>query len=125
MNNLPSDKTTAIEDLKNLLRSFRDARNWKQFHTPKNLSNAISIEASELMEHFLWKTDADIDELLKDPLVQSEIEEELADILCFCLNLANVLNVDIAQAVTDKIKKNDKKYPVEKAKGQHTKYNKL
>lgn len=121
----PNDRTTSIEDLKSILREFRDARNWQQFHTPKNLASAISIEAGELMEHFLWKTDEEIEELLDDSQTQKEIRDELADIVCFCINFANSQGIDISQAVINKIDQNNKKYPVEKAKNTAKKYTKL
>lgn len=120
-----NDRNTTLVQLKEILEKFRDEREWKQYHTPKNLAEAISIEAGELLENFLWKKDADIEEGLKDPIFREKIKHELADILCFCINFSNVTDIDIASAVIDKIEHNRKKYPVEKSKGKHTKYNKL
>ena len=103
--------------LKNALLNFRNARDWEQFHNPKDLALAISIEAAELMEVFLWKEyeDADIE----------KVKEELADIFSFSILLADKYNLDIKQIVLDKINKNEEKYPVSKAKGTAKKYNEL
>ena len=117
-----SDQTIKIAELKSLLKKFRDARSWEQFHTPKNLASAISIESAELMEHFLWKTEKKSDAFLKDPANAQKVQEELADIVCYCLNLANVLDIDVSKAVKDKIDKNGKKYPVNKSKNNARKY---
>jgi NTP pyrophosphatase (non-canonical NTP hydrolase) len=123
---MPSDSTTTIEALKQALKQFRDKRDWRQFHNPKNLAEAISIEASELLELFLWKGVAEVERSMKsDPHFRKALEEELADVVCFTLNLANVINVDVASAVMEKIKANKRKYPVEKAKGRSTKYTEL
>jgi dCTP diphosphatase len=108
------------------LSEFRDERSWAKFHDPKNLAEAISIEASELLELFLWKTPTEISNGMKsDPQFKRAIEEELADVICFSLSLANCTNIDVSRIVTEKIATNRRKYPVEKAKGVATKYNKL
>lgn len=121
-----SDKTTRIQELKNTLIEFRDARDWFQFHDPKNLAEAISIEAGELQEHFLWKDKKTVIKKLKTGKeFRTEVGEELADIFIFALNFANSANMDIASLVMDKIDKSNKKYPVEKSKGNATKYTKL
>jgi dCTP diphosphatase len=120
-----SDSTTTIQTLKHLLREFRDERDWEQFHDPKNLAEAISIEAGELLELFLWQTPANIKRSMKDPKFKKTVEEELADVLCFSLNLANVAGIDIASAVKGKVEANRRKYPVSKARGKSTKYNRL
>lgn len=98
------------------LRKFRDDRDWKQFHTPSNLSKSIVIEATELLELFQWEDD-------NYDLV--EVSDELADIINYCLLLADNLEIDIFKAINDKINKNEKKYPVEKSYGTSTKYDKL
>jgi NTP pyrophosphatase (non-canonical NTP hydrolase) len=96
---------------------FRDERDWEQFHNSKDLALAISIEASELNELFLWKTAEEVDvELLKD---------ELADILAFAFLLANKYQLDIAEIISAKLKKNAKKYPINKSKGSPKKYDQL
>jgi NTP pyrophosphatase (non-canonical NTP hydrolase) len=99
---------------------FRDLRNWKQFHNPKDLAISLSIEASELLENFQWKTS---EESVTENL--PKIREELADVLIYALLLSNELNIDPEQAIIDKIKKNGEKYPVEKAYGSNRKYNEL
>lgn len=120
------DKKTTIQELKDLLRDFRDRREWKQFHDPKNLAEAISIEAGELQELFLWKDKAKIIQTLKeDEKFRKEVGEELADIVIFCLNFANATDIDVAAVVKDKIKEGENKYSVEKVKGNAVKYNKL
>jgi NTP pyrophosphatase (non-canonical NTP hydrolase) len=123
---MDSDSKTSIEQLKKLLLDFRDERDWEQFHDPKNLAEAISIEAAELLELFLWKSPNDVTHLLKsDAKFKDAVEDELADILSFILNFANATNIDVSRAVSNKIEKNRKKYPVEKAKGSATKYDQL
>jgi len=102
------------------LIQFRNERDWKQFHDSKNLALAISIEASELNELFLWKKDDEIENVNKEKLI-----EELADVLSFSFLLAEKHNLDIFDIVSEKIKKNALKYPVEKAKGTAKKYNEL
>ena len=112
-----------MSDLKQLtgkLIEFRDARNWAQFHNPKDLALAISIEAAELNELFLWKNEQEIAHI-----DQAKIEEELADIFAFALLLAEKYNFDIPEMVLKKIETNSRKYPVEKAKGTAKKYNDL
>lgn len=102
------------------LQKFRDARNWEQFHNTKDLAVAISIEAAELNELFLWKTSEESENVDKNKL-----KEELADILAFTLLLAGKHNLDVKEIVLDKIRKNGDKYPVEKSKGTSRKYNEL
>ena len=120
------DKDTNIQVLKDILKNFRDSRDWAQFHDPKNLAEAISIEAGELQELFLWKNkDAVIEQIKNDPKFKEHVGEELADVLIFCLNFANSTDLDVATIVKDKIEKADKKYPVEKSKGNSVKYTEL
>ncbi len=102
------------------LIAFRDARDWEQFHDSKNLALAISIEAAELNELFLWKNDYNREEVKMEKL-----KEELADILSFTILLAQKHNLDIFDIVLEKIEKNNEKYPVEKAKGTAKKYDEL
>ncbi|MNT65004.1 MazG nucleotide pyrophosphohydrolase domain protein [compost metagenome] len=99
------------------LRQFRDDRNWQQFHNPKDLALALSIEASELVEAFLWKTPE-----AADP---EKVKEELADVLAYALLPADAYNFDVEKIVLEKIEKNEEKYPVHKAKGTAKKYNEL
>ena len=102
------------------LLKFRDERDWKQFHDPKNLAAALGIEAAELNEVFLWKTTEESREV-----ELAKVKEELADVLAYALLLANEFGLDPEQIVLDKVKQNALKYPVEKAKGVATKYTDL
>lgn len=104
----------------NELIQFRNERDWEQFHDSKNLALAISIEASELNELFLWKKGEEVENVNLDKL-----KEELADVLSFAFLLAEKHNLDIFEIVSEKIKKNALKYPIEKAKGTSKKYNEL
>ncbi len=100
--------------------NFRDERDWEQFHNTKNLAVAISIEAAELNELFLWKDVAE-----SETVDTEKVKQELADIFSFAFLLANKHNFDVKEIILDKIKKNAEKYPVEKAKGNARKYNEL
>ena len=104
-----------LEELNQRIKRFNDDRDWNQFHSPSNLAKSISIEANELLECYQWSEDADI----------ASVKEELADVMNYCLQLAQVLNVDIIDIIQAKMDKNEKKYPVDKAKGVATKYDKL
>lgn len=120
---MPSDETTTLRQLRDHVESFINAREWYQFHTPKDLSMAISVEASELVEKFLWVgSQASFAEVEKN---RSEIEQELADVVITALNFARAANIDIAHAVYQKMELNERKYPIEKAKGRSTKWDKL
>ena len=116
---------TTIKDLVREIVCFRDARDWRQFHNPKDISLAISIEAAELLEHFLWKDENHVEALAKDSTAVAELSRELADILIFTLLLADGLGIDPADAIRKKIQENDGKYPVDKAKGTAKKYTEL
>jgi NTP pyrophosphatase (non-canonical NTP hydrolase) len=121
-----NDKNTQIQELKDLLAEFRDKRDWKQFHNPKDLAEAISIEAGELMELFLWQTKEEIaDKIKKDSDFKKDVRDELSDVITFSVNFANALDIDIVSAIKSKMEENDKKYPADKARGVATKYNKL
>ena len=121
-----TDKISTIADLKDLLQTFRDERDWNQFHDAKNLAEAISIEAAELQELFLWQdSNTVMEKLVTDESFKKSVEEELADIVAYCLNFANATGIDISSAVVDKVGKNAEKYPAEKAKGIAKKYDQL
>ncbi|MFA5135846.1 MAG: nucleotide pyrophosphohydrolase [Patescibacteria group bacterium] len=107
------------------IQKFRDERDWLQFHNPKDVALALSIETSELLELFLWKNKKEIEDYVKDRQSHEEITGEIADIFTFAFELAEVLGIDIDAAIAEKLKKNQKKYPVEKSKGKHTKWTKL
>lgn len=103
-----------------MILNFRDEREWKQFHNPKDLAISISLEASELLEAFQW-SGSDVSGDTK----MDKIKEELADVLIYCVHMADVCGLDIDQIVQDKMKKNNEKYPVDKAKGKSNKYSEL
>lgn len=107
------------------IKKFRDERDWMQFHNPKDMASALSIESSELQELFLWKNKKEIEEFVKDKKNIEEISDELGDIFSFAIELADNLGIDIEKAVLKKIEKSSKKYPIEKAKGKADKYTKL
>lgn len=113
----------SLKDLTQRILRFRDERNWKQFHTPKDMLLALGIEVSELSELFLWKNEAETTELLHTK--REELGDELADILYWVLLAAHDFDVDLESAFTRKMSLNEAKYPVEKAKGRNTKYDKL
>lgn len=112
-----------LDDIIRQIRAFRDERDWQQFHGHKEMAISVAVEASELLEHFQWKTAEEVKTYAKEH--KSEIAEEIADVAIYLLELADNMNIDIAKAITEKLKKNAIKYPVEKAKGVHTKYTKL
>lgn len=112
-----------IETITAKIRDFRDARDWAQFHNPKDMAIAISIEASELLEHFLWKNPAETASRVETH--REKIEEEIADIAIYLFELADNLGIDLAAAMERKLARNAKKYPVEKAKGSNAKYSEL
>ena len=97
------------------IRNFISDRDWEQYHTPANLAKSISIEANELLECYQWSDDADIE----------HVKEELADVLVYCQNMLDCLGLDADEIIMSKMKKNEAKYPVEKARGNSAKYDKL
>lgn len=103
--------------------AFRDARDWKQFHNPKDVALSLVLEATEVMEHFQWESIGEIEKYIKTN--KAEIGEELADVLYWVLLMSHDLKIDILEALEKKILKNEVRYPIEKAKGKHTKYNRL
>ena len=104
-----------MQEIYDLLIKFQKERDWKQFHTPDNLAKSISIEAAELLEHFQWGEEYDI----------NEVAEELADVLIYCLYMANALDLNIKEIIVNKMEKNAVKYPVDKSKGNSKKYTEL
>ena len=109
--------TDSIKELQERITSFRDARDWKQFHNPKDLAISISLEAAELLEAFQW-SGADISAEGKE----DKIKEELADVMMYCILLADRMNLDISKIISEKLIMNERKYPVEKAYGRKDKY---
>ena len=125
---LPSmltDATTTLADLKKRVLSFARARDWEQFHSPKNLSMALAAEAAELMEHFLWSESEESRARAGQPARRREIEAELADIVIYALEFANIAGIDLSAAIETKLAANAKKYPVSKARGRSDKYTEL
>jgi len=112
-----------LPELLKRIRSFRDERDWAQFHNAKDMAAALAIEASELQEIFLWKAGSEIEETATKK--RSEIEDELADIAVYLLELADNLEIDLEAAIVAKLAKNAEKYPVEKARGSSAKYTEL
>jgi NTP pyrophosphatase (non-canonical NTP hydrolase) len=112
-----------LQDLIDQLRKFAEERDWNQYHSPKNLAMALSVEVAEILEHFQWLTQDQTKELKSEEL--SKLKEEIGDVLIYLIRLSDKLGIDPLEAAREKIKTNAQKYPVEKAKGKHTKYDKL
>ncbi|OIO04955.1 MAG: nucleotide pyrophosphohydrolase [Elusimicrobia bacterium CG1_02_56_21] len=112
-----------IDKLTKDVLKFRNDREWAQFHNPKDVSISLALEAAELLEHFQWKTPEEIAVHIKTG--KEEISDELADVLYWVLLLSRDLDIDISKALGRKLRKNAKKYPLEKSRGKITKYNKL
>lgn len=104
---------------------FRDERDWRQFHTLKNLFVSLNLEAAELMELAQWKTDGELESLKADPDFQNRVGEECADVMIYMLLIADQLGLDILDEVGQKIKINNERYPVTKARGRADKYHRL
>ena len=120
-----TDASTTVGDLKDRVLAFAREREWEQFHAPKNLSMALAAEAGELMEHFLWASADDSKALMADKQKRQEIEEELADVIIYGLEFANMTGIDVASAIERKMAANARKYPVEKSRGNSAKYTEL
>jgi len=112
-----------LENITKKIIAFRDARDWKQFHNAKDVALSLVLEAGEVMEHFQWKNIQEVEKHVKE--AKDEIGEELADVLYWILLMSHDLDIDVLKALEKKLKKNAEKYPIEKAKGKHTKYTKL
>ena len=111
------DTVTSVGELKEAVGAFIDARDWSRYHSPKNLAMSIAIEAAEIMEHFQWTTIEEARAAMEDPAVRSEVEEEIADVLIYCLSFVRHTNLDVSKAVLEKLEKNKTRFPVEKIKG--------
>ena len=120
-----NDSSTTLAEIKSRVLSFARERDWEQFHAPKNLSMALAAEAGELMEHFLWATPEASRTIAQDAVKLRKIEEELADVVIYALEFANMTGIDVAAAIEKKMAANAAKYPVEKAKGRSDKYTEL
>ena len=113
----------SIEKLTNSICAFRDARDWKEFHNPKEMAVAIAAEAGELLQHFVWQSASQSQDRVHDR--QSDIASEMADIAILLFEMSSNCNIDLASAIRSKLASNEERYPVEKAKGSNKKYNEL
>ncbi len=113
----PSDSKMSVNEIRQIVREFVDERDWRQFHSPKNLSMSLAIEAAELMEHFQWITTEE--SRLLDEQAKAEAGEELADVLCYALAMANELDLDISSTIQAKMVKNREKYPAQEFRGRY------
>jgi dCTP diphosphatase len=120
-----NDAETKLEEIKARVLAFARERDWEQFHSPKNLSMAIAIEAAELMEHFLWQSPKQSVADTLEPRLRAKVEEELADVFIFAIEFANMTQIDLASIIEKKMARNAEKYPVEKARGNSLKYTEL
>jgi len=114
---------TDLDRLTDLIRKFNDERDWAQYHSPKNLASSLVIEAAELLEILQWLTEEESSNL--DTEKRRKVEEEIGDVLIYLLNLADKLGIDPSEAALQKLKANEEKYPVEKARGSAAKYTEL
>ena len=114
-----NDRHTTVAECRDLVREFVDERDWRQFHTPKNLAMALTIEAGELMEHFQW-IDGDASRgVAADADKLTAVADELADVMCYALAMANELDIDLAAAIEAKMEKNRAKYPADEYRGRY------
>jgi len=117
------ENENSINGLTDRIINFRDARDWKQFHNPKDVALSLSLEAAEVLEHFQWKNGAELEEYAKTH--KEHIGEELADVLYWVLLMSHDLDIDIINALSKKMDKNEAKYDLDKSKGNHKKYTEL
>ncbi|HEY2762341.1 MAG TPA: nucleotide pyrophosphohydrolase [Pirellulales bacterium] len=113
------DQITTMAELRSLMAEFVRKRDWNQFHSPKNLSMSLAIEAAELMEHFQWLTIEQSRAIAQQPEKLGEVSDELADVLCYALALANELSIDVSSAIRAKMVKNEQKYPADEVRGRY------
>ena len=116
------DCKTSIHELKEKVRAFCEDRDWDQFHNAKELAIGIVTEASELLEHFRFKSEEQVNEMFKNESKKQELTEEMADVLYFLVRLAQMYDIDLTTELDSKIKKNNEKYPIDKVKGCNKKY---
>ena len=114
-----SDATTTLAELKKWVDDFVDRRDWHQFHAPKNLVMSMAIEAAELMEHFQWVSAEESRAVVENPQRMEAVADELADVLCYGLALANELRLDLSTALRRKMAKNEQKYPADEYRGRY------
>jgi NTP pyrophosphatase (non-canonical NTP hydrolase) len=119
------DRNTTLQDIKDLIAEFTAARDWQQFHCPKNVAMALVSEASELMAHFRWTAPGEDGTVLDDPKSLQDVRHEVADVLLLLAEFANVAGIDMAEAVREKMEINSQRYGVEKSRGTARKYDRL
>ena len=112
-----------LSKILDIILDFRDARNWKQFNNPKDMALSLVLESTEVLEHFQWKNGEEVEDYIRQN--KSAISEELADVLYWVLLLSHDMDIDPLEALSEKMKKNELKYPLEKSKGKHKKYTEL
>ena len=115
---MPDEKTT-LKELKDVIARFEAERDWKQFHSPKNLAMGLAIETGELLEHFQWIDSDASRQVMCDAKQMGAVKEELADVLCYLLNLALEMDVDLSEAFFAKMKRNETKYPADQYRGKY------
>lgn len=120
---VPDERSASLESLRDALRQFASDRDWDQFHSPKNLASALSVEAAELLEIFQWMQESESAKL--NPEQRSKVREEAADVLLYLIRLADKLGIDLLVAAAEKIELNAEKYPVDKSRGSSKKYTEL
>jgi NTP pyrophosphatase (non-canonical NTP hydrolase) len=106
------DTQTTVDSLRKEVREFMQERNWEQYHSPKNLGMSIAIEAAEIMEHFQWYSSEESRKVVEDKQFRAEVTDEVADVLIYCLTLANQLDIDVSTAVRSKLERNRSRYPI-------------
>lgn len=119
------DAQTNIHELKEKIKKFCEDRDWAQYHGAKDLAIGIITESSELLEHFRFKSEKEVEEMFQNKEKRNEISEEMADVLYFLLRLAQKYDIDLSKELEEKMEKNNKKYPLDKFKGSNKKYSEL
>jgi NTP pyrophosphatase (non-canonical NTP hydrolase) len=122
---MQDDGATTVAQLKDAIERFAEARDWKQFHDPKNLVMALASEVGELIEHFRWLNNEQSVQAVLDTDILPLVEGELADVIIFALQFAVACKIDVTKSVQTKLKANEQRYPIDKSKGSNRKYNKL
>jgi NTP pyrophosphatase (non-canonical NTP hydrolase) len=115
---MENDTKTTVDELRQAVAAFVDARDWRPFHSPKNLAMSIAIEAAELMERFQWLTTGEAQAAVEDPAERAAVADELADVIIYCLSLSNALDLDVSSAVLDKLQTNEHRYPADEFRGR-------
>ncbi|MFQ5658177.1 MAG: nucleotide pyrophosphohydrolase [Candidatus Methylomirabilales bacterium] len=118
-------KSSSFEELVQQILAFRDRRDWRQFHSPKDLAISISLEAAELLELFQWKSPGEVADVLRDPQGRRRVSSEMADVLILLISLADIVGMDLIKAAFEKLRENERKYPVGRARGTARKYREL